>query len=100
MFPRFDRLTYSGLIAEEGQWRDWEMLQLWAEQGVIRLKYLDESGCYCQSPTDYSYSRRGSQKRLRQTRRRGRRLKILGVWEPQSRDELACRVFEDEYELS
>jgi putative transposase len=68
------------------------MLQLWAELGVIRLKYLDESGCYCQSSTNYSYSRRGSQKRLRQTRRRGRRINILGVWEPQSRFDYALML--------
>ena len=33
---------------------DLELLQQWAQLGMIVLKYLDESGCYCQSPTDYS----------------------------------------------
>lgn len=30
----------------------------------------------------YSYSQLGSQKRLEQTQRRGRRISILGVWQP------------------
>jgi len=50
---------------------------------MIVLKYLDESGCYCHSPTDYSYAPIGEQKRVPQTRRRGRRVNIWGVWEPQ-----------------
>lgn len=62
---------------------DWELLKLWALLGLVHLKYLDESGCYCQSPTDYAYAPRGQQKRLQQTRRRGRRVNIWGVWEPQ-----------------
>ena len=61
---------------------DWEMLKLWAECGLIRLLYLDECGCCCQSPVDYSYSKRGEQKQVRQHRRRGRRINIWGVQEP------------------
>ncbi|MEH2463548.1 MAG: hypothetical protein V7K23_07190, partial [Nostoc sp.] len=49
---------------------------------MVCLKYLDESGCYCTSPTDYTYGRRGEQKRIRQNRRRGRRINIFGIWEP------------------
>ncbi|MBW4606702.1 MAG: transposase [Hassallia sp. WJT32-NPBG1] len=45
---------------------------------------MDESGCYCTSPTDYTYGRRGEQKRIRQNRRRGRRINIFGIWEPKS----------------
>ncbi|MDM9582982.1 transposase [Nostoc sp. GT001] len=51
---------------------------------MVCLKYLDESGCYCTSPTDYTYGRRGEQKRIRQNRRRGRRINIFGIWEPKS----------------
>ncbi|MEJ6487475.1 transposase [Nostoc punctiforme UO1] len=58
------------------------MLKLWAQLGSVCLKYLDESGCYCTSPTDYTYGRRGEQKRIRQNRRRGRRINIFGIWEP------------------
>jgi putative transposase len=61
-----------------------ELLQQWAQLGIIVLKYLDESGCYCQSPTDYSYAPIGKQKRVPQNRRRGRRVNIWGVWEPQA----------------
>ncbi|MBW4680075.1 MAG: hypothetical protein KME19_08175 [Microcoleus vaginatus WJT46-NPBG5] len=62
---------------------DWQMLKLWAQQGVICLKYLDESVCCPQSPTDYSCGKRGEQKRIRQRQRRGRRMNILGIWQPQ-----------------
>ena len=58
------------------------MLKLWVKTGVICLKYLDESGCCCQSSTDYGYGKRGQQKRVGQRRRRGRRINILGVWQP------------------
>ncbi len=34
------------------------------------------------SPVDYSYSKRGEQKPVRQQRRRGRRINIWGVQEP------------------
>lgn len=47
------------------------------------LKYLDESGFCLWSPVSYSYSRVGAQKRLEQTpQRRGRRISILGIWQP------------------
>ncbi|WP_449415995.1 transposase [Phormidium nigroviride] len=62
---------------------DWELLKLWTALDLVHLKYLDESGCYCHSPTGYAYASRGQQKRLEQTRRRGRRVNIWGVWEPQ-----------------
>ncbi|MDF5740027.1 MULTISPECIES: transposase [unclassified Nostoc] len=56
---------------------------MWAQLvGLLCLKYLDESGCYCTSPTDYTYGRRGEQKCIRQNRRRGRRINIFGIWEP------------------
>ena len=51
--------------------------------GMVCLKYLDESGCCLQSPTDYSYGKRGEQKRIKQGKRRGRRINILGVWQEQ-----------------
>lgn len=59
------------------------------------MKYLDESGCCLWSPVSYSYSRIGEQKRLEQTERRGRRISILGLWEPYQRFEyaLACGSF-------
>ncbi|WP_366941848.1 transposase [uncultured Nostoc sp.] len=52
--------------------------------GLICLKYLDESGCYCHSTTDYIYAPRGQQKKRKQSRKRGRRINILGLWEPKA----------------
>jgi len=58
------------------------MLQWAAAAGEIDLFYLDESG-FCQwSPVSYSYFFRGEQNRLEQSQRRGRRLSILGLWQP------------------
>lgn len=51
-------------------------------EGLIYLKYLDESGFCLWSPVSYSYIQKGEQKALEQTPRRGRRLSILGLWEP------------------
>lgn len=53
---------------------------LWAHSaGEIGLKFLDESGFCLWSPVSYSYARVGTQKVLEQTKRRGRRLNILGL---------------------
>ena len=54
------------------------------------LKYLDESGFCLWSPVSYSYSRIGEQKRMEQTLQRfGRRISILGIWQPDQRFEYA-----------
>ncbi|MEM9163232.1 MAG: transposase [Cyanobacteria bacterium P01_F01_bin.4] len=58
------------------------MLEAAAAAGYIDLKYLDETGCCLWSPVSYTYSRIGQQKRLEQTDRRGQRVSILGVWDP------------------
>lgn len=58
------------------------MLELAAAAGEIELKYLDESGFCMWSPVSYTYFPRGQQKSLEQTRRRGRRLSILGLIQP------------------
>ncbi len=55
------------------------LLRQWHETGVIRLKYLDESGCVLRTAVSYSWSRRGQQKCLEQPRERGRRISILGL---------------------
>jgi putative transposase len=59
---------------------------------VIELKFLDESGFCLWSPVSYSYSRIGAQKFMEQTPRRGRRLSILGVWQPDETFEYALAV--------
>lgn len=61
---------------------DLEMLAVAAAAGEIELKYLDESGFCMWSPVSYTYFPRGQQKRLEPTRRRGRRLSILGLIQP------------------
>ncbi len=48
--------------------------------GEICLKFLDESGFCLWSPVSYTYVRKGKQKVLEQTTRRGRRLNILGLY--------------------
>ncbi len=58
------------------------MLQQAAQEGHLKLKYLDESGFDCWSPVSYSWSLVGSQKRQEQTIRHGRRVNVIGVWEP------------------
>ena len=53
---------------------------LWAHSaGEICLKFLDESGFCLWSPVSYSYARMGTQKVRQQTKKRGRRLNILGL---------------------
>lgn len=59
------------------------MLKLWAQLGVVCLKYLDESGFDGCGSIGYTYSRRGKQKHIQQQRKRGKRISILGLWQPQ-----------------
>nr|WP_246605595.1 transposase [Sphaerospermopsis torques-reginae] len=61
---------------------DLDMLELSAATGEIDLKYLDESGCCMWSEPSYTYYQRGEQKHLEQTKRRGRRLSIIGLLQP------------------
>jgi hypothetical protein len=58
------------------------MLELAAASGEIDLYYLDEAGFSLWSTTGYSYFFVGEQKRMEQTQRRGRRVSILGLWQP------------------
>ena len=54
---------------------------LWSHSaGEICLKFLDESGFCLWSPVSYSYARIGQQKVLQQTKKRGKRLNILGLY--------------------
>ncbi|QLE39362.1 IS630 family transposase [Nostoc sp. C052] len=61
---------------------DLDMLELSAASGEIDLKYLDESGFCAWSEPGYTYYFRGEQKRLEQSKRRGRRLSIIGFFQP------------------
>jgi putative transposase len=58
------------------------MLEVSAAVGEIDLKYVDESGFCAWSEPSYSYYFRGQQKRLEQSKRRGRRLSIIGLLQP------------------
>lgn len=69
-------------VAREIKQADLDMLQLAAATGEIDLKYLDESGFCMWSIPGYTYYPIGEQKRLEQTKRRGRRLSILGLLQP------------------
>jgi transposase len=56
------------------------MLQISATCGAIRLKYLDEAGFSLWSPASYTYIKVGEQKQIRQSKKRGKRLNILGIY--------------------
>lgn len=58
------------------------MLQWSAALGEIDLYYLDEYGFCLWMPVEYSYFFRNEQKRLEQTKRRGKRISILGLFQP------------------
>lgn len=58
------------------------MWKLAAATGEIDLKYLDESGFCMWCTPGYRYYPVGEQKRLEQSKRRGRRLSILGLFQP------------------
>lgn len=58
------------------------MLEIGAAAGAIDLLYGDESG-FCQwSDVSYSYYFQGEQKRQEQTKNRGYRVSILGLFQP------------------
>jgi len=61
---------------------DWELLKQWATEGLVRVMYLDESGFEKTSPLTYSYVKRGQQHRIVKPHRRGRRISLLGFWQP------------------
>ncbi|NEP50098.1 MAG: hypothetical protein F6K65_15250 [Moorea sp. SIO3C2] len=48
----------------------------------LTCKTLDESGCCLWSAVSYSYYFKGEQKRQEQTKKRGKRLSVLGLWQP------------------
>ncbi|MDZ7969784.1 MAG: transposase [Nostoc sp. DedSLP03] len=68
---------------QDAKQADWLMLCQLAIDGLICLKYLDESGFEKTSPLNYTSSKLGQQKSIYQPRRRGRRISVLGFWEPQ-----------------
>ena len=69
-----------------------QTLKLWAEEGLITLLYLDESGCCPESPLSYGYGQIGQQKSIAQRSRKGRRVNIMGVWEEEARLEYALKI--------
>jgi putative transposase len=60
---------------------DLEMLEVSQREGLIHLKYLDESGFKLESGVSYGWIRRGIQKCIRQPEKRGMRISILGLLE-------------------
>jgi len=67
---------------------DLDMLELAAAAGEIDVKYLDESGFCAWSEPGYTYYPQGEQKTIEQTKRRGRRISIIGLFQP-----LICFVY-------
>lgn len=60
---------------------DLEMLEVSQAEGLIHLKYLDESGFRLESGVSYGWIRRGTQKSIEQPKTRGKRISILGLLE-------------------
>ncbi len=58
------------------------MLEMASAAGEIDLLYGDESGCCLWSEVGYSYYFMGEQKRQEQTKKKGKRLSIMGLWQP------------------
>jgi len=69
-------------VVREIKQADLDMLELAAATGEIDLKYLDESGFCMWSEPSYTYYQKAEQKSLEQTKRRGRRLSIIGFFQP------------------
>ena len=57
------------------------MLELAGAAGEICLKYLDESGFALWSKTLYTWAKIGEQKKIEQTKKKGKRLNICGLLE-------------------
>jgi len=60
---------------------DLEMLELAATAGEICLKYLDESGFSLWAEVVYTWGKIGEQKRIEQSKKKGKRLNICGLLE-------------------
>jgi len=60
---------------------DLEMLEIAGCVGEICLKYLDESGFSLWGETLYTWAKKGTQKRIEQTKKRGKRLNICALLE-------------------
>ena len=58
------------------------MLELAGAAGEICLKYLDESGFSLWSEVLYTWAKIGEQKRIEQSKKKGKRLNICGLLEP------------------
>lgn len=71
---------------------DLDFLQLAASVGEIHLKYLDETGFSCWCPVQYGWIKQGESKRLEQTHRKGKRISLLGVYEPEVSFEGVYRI--------
>jgi len=67
---------------KEAKKADLEMLKEEEKMGNLRLKYLDEAGFSLGRSPIYSYIKIGKQKIIPQSKKRGKRLNILGIYEP------------------
>ena len=74
------------------------MLEWAAAVGEICLKYLDESGFSLWAEPVYTWAKEGKQKRIEQSKKKGKRLNICGLLEPNKSFEygLALKNFNSE----
>jgi transposase len=61
---------------------DLRTLEACAEEGVVDLRYLDESGFAPSFPLSYTWAREGTRPLLRYEAPRNRRVNALGAWAP------------------
>ncbi|WP_245595941.1 transposase [Gloeobacter kilaueensis] len=61
---------------------DLETLKLAEQEGLVHIKYLDESGFSLPSVIGYTWAEVGKQKRIEQPNRRGKRISVLGIYAP------------------
>jgi hypothetical protein len=78
---RTSHKSKQNLIKKEIGQADLDMLELAAAAGDIHLKYLDESGFSLWAQVYYTWAKKGEQKRIEQTKKKGKRLNICAFWE-------------------
>jgi putative transposase len=61
---------------------DLRTLEAYAEEGIVDLQYLDESGFAPSCPLSYTWAREGTRPLLRYEAPRDRRVNVLGAWAP------------------
>jgi transposase len=70
------------LPRQEQKTADLRTLEAFAQEGVVDLRYLDESGFSPSFPLSYTWAREGTRPLLRFEASENRRVNVLGAWAP------------------